>query len=427
MTDTVNPISKRQNGNNELMNFLLYSLGLLVSLFGTNIYTFTIGLYVLKVTGSGLSFATTLVLSIIPVIIINPIAGVLADKFNRKYLVVSMDLVNGLFFIGVYFISSVYGLSLSLIYISTFVINCFTAVFNVSIDSAMPNIVSKNNLIKLNSVTKIIISISMILGPMFGGILFAFININVFIILNGISFILSGITEMFINFNFSKDNKVIEESKEDKKSTFFNEILEGYKYVVGKFEIVMIIIILIVLNFSIGFSIQIPLPFIINDVLKISSKYFGIIQSMLAVGLIIGAVILNKYSNRCVHNKIIALMNMIISGCILLMAIPVLPLISISNELILVCYYCLITIILGIAISFIDILAMSYLQKSIADNYRGRVMSLLFSLVKIILPLALILSGIFIDILPIYILLIIGSLILLLASIIWLKKYKKVM
>lgn len=88
MTDSPNIISNKQS-KKESINFLLYSLGLLVSLFGTNVYTFTIGLYVLKVTGSGLSFATTLVLSTIPVVLINPFAGVLADKLNRKILVVS--------------------------------------------------------------------------------------------------------------------------------------------------------------------------------------------------------------------------------------------------------------------------------------------------------------------------------------------------
>ncbi|KPU26316.1 hypothetical protein TR13x_10690 [Caloranaerobacter sp. TR13] len=419
MTDSPNIISNKQS-KKESRNFLLYSLGLLVSLFGTNVYTFTISLYVLKVTGSGLSFATTLVLSTIPVVLINPFAGVLADKLNRKILVVSMDLINGILFIGLFLFSKYYGLSLAIIYISTFINNCFTAIFNVSMDSAMPNIVSKNNLMKLNSITKIIISITMILGPMVGGIFFAFINIKTFIIINGLSFLLSGITELFIDFQYSKGN-IIEEKSE--KLTFYEEVKEGYKYILGKFDIVMMISIFIILNFAIGFSIQVPLPFVINDVLQISTKYFGIIQSMLAIGFILGALVINRYGEKWVHYKVIASMCIMIGITTVLMAIPVFPGVSFSNEIILVIYYCFITMILGGSISLIDITATTYLQIIIADNFRGRVMSLQFSLVKIILPLALILSGFAIDFMPIHVVLLFGSFLIFMSVIIWYRKY----
>ncbi|WP_069650119.1 MFS transporter [Caloranaerobacter ferrireducens] len=419
MTDSPNIISNKQS-KKESINFLLYSLGLLVSLFGTNVYTFTIGLYVLKVTGSGLSFATTLVLSTIPVVLINPFAGVLADKLNRKILVVSMDLINGILFIGLFLFSKYYGLSLAIIYISTFINNCFTAIFNVSMDSAMPNIVSKNNLMKLNSITKIIISITMILGPMVGGIFFALINIKTFIVINGLSFLLSGITELFIDFQYCKEN-VIEEKSE--KLTFYEEVKEGYKYILGKFDIVMMIAIFIILNFAIGFSIQVPLPFVINDVLKISTKYFGIIQSMLAIGFILGALIINRYGEKWVHYKVIANMCIMIGITTVLMTIPVFPGVSFSSEIILVIYYCFITMILGGSISLIDITATTYLQIIIADNFRGRVMSLQFSLVKIILPLALILSGFAIDFMPIHVVLLFGSFLIFMSVTIWYRKY----
>ncbi|SHH70872.1 hypothetical protein SAMN02745135_01775 [Caloranaerobacter azorensis DSM 13643] len=159
----------------------------------------------------------------------------------------------------------------------------------------------------------------------------------------------------------------------------------------------------------IGFSIQVPLPFIINDVLKINTRYFGIIQSMFAIGFIPGALIINKYEEKWVHYKVIASMCIIIAITTVLMIIPVFSGINFNNEIVLVIYYCFITMILGSSISIIDITATTYLQKTIADNFRGRVMSLQFSLVKIILPLALILSGFAIDFMPIHVVLIFGS------------------
>lgn len=130
---------------------------------------------------------------------------------------------------------------------------------------------------------------------------------------------------------------------------------------------------------------------------------------MFAIGFIPGALIINKYEEKWVHYKVIASMCIIIAITTVLMIIPVFSGINFNNEIVLVIYYCFITMILGSSISIIDITATTYLQKTIADNFRGRVMSLQFSLVKIILPLALILSGFAIDFMPIHVVLIFGS------------------
>ena len=72
------------NINHESSNIALYTIGSLISHFGSAIYAFAIGLYVLKITGSSLSFATTLAFGVIPVILLSPFAGVIVDRFNRK-------------------------------------------------------------------------------------------------------------------------------------------------------------------------------------------------------------------------------------------------------------------------------------------------------------------------------------------------------
>ncbi|TKI75091.1 MFS transporter, partial [Bacillus wiedmannii] len=72
---------------------------------------FALGLYVLQITGSALNFAITLILGTIPMIVMNPFAGVIADKVDKKKLVVWMDLLSGCLLIAVYILSSYYGLN----------------------------------------------------------------------------------------------------------------------------------------------------------------------------------------------------------------------------------------------------------------------------------------------------------------------------
>jgi MFS family permease len=408
-------------GKRELSNLILFSLGKLVSLFGTFIYAFAIGLYVLELTGSGLSFATTLFFSTIPMVIINPIAGVLADRLNKKILVVSMDLLNGVLLIGLYFISLVNGLSLTMIYLSTFIMTSFITIFDISFEAAKPNIVSKNNLMSVNSISKIIDSIATILGPMVGGILFAIVDIRTFIVFNGVSFILSGISEMFIDFKFNYE----EHDEEKKEINLIKDVKEGFGYMLGEQEIISKFMVVVFLNFSLGLSISVPLPYIINNVLGLGSKYLGIIQGSFPIGLIIGAVFVGKLLIRLDYNRILMTMNFILAISIFMIGIPVFPFNIITNEIAIVIYYCLVMSIVGVAISFIDIPLISILQSIIPDEYRGRVLSLVISMGKIISPLAFMLAGALINILPVYLLQLFGSMILITSNIVHSRNSRK--
>lgn len=128
--------SQNEQSTQELRNIYLYSFGKTVSIFGSSIYSFALGLYVLQITGSAWNFAITLILGTIPMIVMNPFAGVIADKVDKKKLVVCMDLLSGGLLITVYTLSSNYGLNLFIIYTTTFLLTVFTTFFGIGLESA---------------------------------------------------------------------------------------------------------------------------------------------------------------------------------------------------------------------------------------------------------------------------------------------------
>lgn len=392
----------------EISNFILFILGKFVSIFGTSIYAFAMGLYVLKLTSSALNFATTLVLSIIPMVIVNPFAGVMADRFDKKKLVVIMDLANGVLLITLYALSLLYGLNIQIIYVSTFIMTIFTTIFGISFETAKPNIVSDKMLMKVNSISKVIDSICSILGPVVGGLIFSFIDIKFFVILNGVSFILSGISEMFIDFNYNHD----EQERIKEQVDFFQDIKDGFKYMAKRKKLLSMFGIFISLNFFMGLSITIPMPFIINNVLNLGSKYYGIIEATFPIGIIIGAIFVNKVSKKLSYSKLLIYTSFILSLCMIMIGLPVLFIKIRFSNLAYLMYYSTILVVAGIAISFIDIPIISILQRIIPDEYRGRVLSIGISIGKIILPAALIVSGLLINSIPAYILTFTGGFLL---------------
>ena len=76
---------------------------------------------------------------------------------------------------------------------------------------------------------------------------------------------------------------------------YFKEIAEGFKYLISQKDIIEILAIFIIFNFFISFSVTIPIPIILNNILKIPTKSFGLIQGAIPVGMIIGAIYGKEY------------------------------------------------------------------------------------------------------------------------------------
>ena len=77
-------------------NFLLLILGQASSLFGNYILRLALSMYVLEVTGSAAVFAGILSVAVIPTILLSPFGGILADRANRRNIMVALDALTGL-------------------------------------------------------------------------------------------------------------------------------------------------------------------------------------------------------------------------------------------------------------------------------------------------------------------------------------------
>jgi MFS family permease len=402
-----------------IRNMVFMSLGKSVSLLGSSIYTFAMGLYVLKITGSGLSFAFTLVLGTLPVILINPLAGVIADRCSRKYVVVIADLLNGCFLFGVLLFSLFNGLGLLVIYSSTFIINVVTVIFDISLEAAIPDMVTSDHLMGMNSANRVIESAAAVLGPMLGGFVYIFTDIRIFICLNAFSFIFSAIMGCCVDFRLGSMND--DTTRFDGRNSYniIEDIRSGIAYMKGRTEITGAFIFLAGLNFFIGFSVLVPLPYIINNVMRLGSINYGIVQSAFPIGALLGAVSIRRWNLDIGYMKILVRAAVVLACSILFIALPVLFLKISFPSPVCTAYYCVVMGTMGIAAAYIDIPLLYMLQTKLPANLRGRVLSLGMSMVKTASPLAFILSGICMDLLPTALLPFIGGVLMLLYTAIY--------
>lgn len=379
--------------NKTKKNMILFLFGKLVSLFGTRIYAFAMSLYILKVTKSGLNFSISILLSTIPILIFGPIGGVIADRLDRKKMVLITDFLSGIVMLIAFVLSTIFGLQIWIIYMSTVLLSILNILFSTSFDASVPNLVDDENIGKINSYNHSIRSLSTIIGPVIGGAVYALVHPTMFILFNGISFILSTISEGFIDFYWKVGKNTIKTN--NKKIEVFSEIKEGFTYIKTKPEIMVIIKSCLILNFLFT-TTTVVIPHILVVQYPISERSFGIIQACLGIGSLLISILFANKMGKYKPIKI-GLYTILLGILIIACSIPVIFTSLMSIQYFSPIYYGIISFAVGCIIVLINIPFEVYLQETTDNEYRGRVISLIVTIASAITPIGYLLHGLLLD------------------------------
>ncbi len=351
------------------------------------LYNFSIGLYVLKLTGSSLNFSITILLSMLPKIILFPIAGILADKHSRKTTIVVMDVLSFILLLTIYIAVSKNNLTLLFIYLTSILLSSFNAFFSVNIESCIPNLVSKNKIIKINSINSMINSIVRISGPILSGIAYSIFEIKYIILINAISFLISAIFELFL---------IIKNS--DIKSSIYSSFISNIKFsllYIKKNKLIYLIIKYSMLINFLTLNILIAIPYYCINVIKISSSLYGIIQIALPLGMICSSFLFTTTKNKKINilkQMFIILLLIAFSHFILFIILKIELIIKMKLILLFICIF-----IIGFLLCNIEIPINANLQNLFDDNIRGRLNGILSSLSQILSPISIFFFGFLVD------------------------------
>ncbi len=164
------------NTNSKLFNrdFTLVVLGQIISLFGNAILRFALPLYLLNLTGSSAVFGSIMAISMIPMALLSPIGGIIADRAGRRNIMVILDFItSGIVIIfGLIFVPDH---AVVLIGVMMVLLSIIQSFYSPSVQSSIPMLSSPENLMKSNAVVNQVQSLSSLLGPVFGGMLYGFL------------------------------------------------------------------------------------------------------------------------------------------------------------------------------------------------------------------------------------------------------------
>ena len=180
-------------------DYFLLLQGMGVSQFGDILYSLAISYYVYDQTGSTLLMSLIASISMFTRMILLPFSGAIIDRLNRKKIIVTMDLIRGIIMLLFAYLSLNNNLSTSLIMICSFICATCNTLFSPAINTILVDILRKETLIQGQSIYSGTQSAIDLIGNSISGAVVAFFGITPIILLNGISFIISAITEFFIN------------------------------------------------------------------------------------------------------------------------------------------------------------------------------------------------------------------------------------
>jgi len=372
-------------------NYVLVILGRLVSDFGTYLQSFALSLYVLEKTGSPALFSTVIAVSIIPRILLMPFAGVLSDKISRKKMVVLMDVLSGIFVLAIAALFIAMGeLTLPVIYAIVIVLNTISVFFSPSMSSMIPDIVKKDHLADANSMMELVGAVITVAAPITAGFLYGAFGIFVILLADGISFLISAFSESFIKIE--KESLI----PADNKESFVTNFKEGLAYLKTVPEFIIVIGVAIIANFALAPIFSIALPVVIIKDFGLSEAVYGVVTSLMSIGMFIGPVLASGIIKKYHYSKLVSTI-LTLSGIIcMLIAIfsinSLLPNVYINTVIMVVLINILMIIIL-----WTNLAMATARQKIVPGHLMGRVFSVVGMFAIIAMPIGQILMGALLD------------------------------
>jgi MFS family permease len=162
-----------------------------ISAIGDKFFTLSLMWWVISLPNGKFGLSLAMAATFLPVVIFSPIMGTMADRHNKKYLMLLADFLRALF-LSVILILLIYEkLSLTYLLIFVFFIYTFSPLFETSVSSSLLMITSENHLSAATAIDSSSIGISNVIGAMLGSILIAIIGFKGAVTFNMLTYLLS--------------------------------------------------------------------------------------------------------------------------------------------------------------------------------------------------------------------------------------------
>lgn len=398
-------------------DYILLVMGQGLSLFGSMMLRFAMSMWVLDETGSATVFASVLAAAIVPTILLSPFGGVLADRVNRRTIMVALDAGSGLLVLAAASWFAVQDGGFSIIAVGALMVSLsvLSAFETPTVQAALPQLlrgsgeaVIRRGMAVINQVQQL----SSLLPSFIGGALYGLIGIGPLLGVTIVCFFCTAALECFIRLEPPQKNKprepippAMDHAHSDRPTPqsdgtetspsgtargWISDIAAALRFLTHERpNILRLMLLASVINlFAVGYS-AVGFPFMIRTVLGFDAAVYGICDGIIGIAAVIGAILAGLLATALTIDRMPAAMAAL--GAVILPAGIgfLLPLGNMTKLIVLVSSCCMVSL----ACSFTNIIAIPAIQIRTPETMTGKVMSLLASFATCAQPLGQMLYG----------------------------------
>ena len=180
-------------------DFILILQGSSVSTIGDLMYSVAIGYWVYEQTGSNSLMGIMSSISMFFTMFLSPFSGSIVDKLNRKWVLVCMDVMQGVIMLAVGLLAYTERLSVPIVLLAAFLAALGSVFYSPAASTLMLDITPRDDLVRGQSIFSGASSLISMVGTAFSGVMVAFFGVPLIVIINGLSNLYSAISEMFVS------------------------------------------------------------------------------------------------------------------------------------------------------------------------------------------------------------------------------------
>lgn len=294
--------------SNNFNKFLIIWAGELISNIGSGMTTFGLGIYVWNLTHSTVDVSLIEMVALLPMILLSPLAGVLADRFDRRLLMIVGDLLSGLGLLAMLILMRAGNIEVWQICLCVGFESAFVSLLDPAYKATITDLLTEEDYAKASGMVGIASSSKFLISPVIGGLLLAATSMEVIITID--------ILTLFVTIGavFSVRKSLAVKSAEKKDLNFFKDLHEGWKIVSSSKGVLQLIVLVSVLMFYMGFIQVLAKPMCLPFA---SEKTTGIMQTVCACGMLVSSVLISsgtfkdRYVNVMVTSFVLAGIGMV--------------------------------------------------------------------------------------------------------------------
>ena len=299
-------------------------------------------------------------------ILVNPFGGVISDRFSRRKILMTTDLVCGLLCLAISFITNDSLMIAALIFAN--IVQAIAFGFSRPANKAIiTEVVEKEEIVTYNAHLELVLQVVSVCSPVFSFLVLQFASLHMTLLLDALTFFIAFVLVAFL----PKEEAKVQERKQFTGKDIFSDIKDGLDYIWHQKEIFFLLLVASSVNFFFA-SFEFLLPFS-NHLYGVKGAYATIL-TLGAIGSILGALVANKMKSSM---KILLFLLIMAGVGVFIMGLPLPPYLSFSGNL--VCEF---------FVTIFDIHVFTQVQTKVEDDYLGRVLSTIYTLAVLFMPIA---------------------------------------